>query len=237
MTFDISKYPEPEDYGEVLLRLIASPHRRPARVIEGAANLPGAQPGDALILIGETKGHLGASLYAREWLGLKQGELGRPPPVDFDAEKKNADFSRSLIEQGLVNAVHYVSEGGIACAAVEMALASNLKLYMELDSGHAMNWPAGKPYSAPGFLFGEPFGCYLIAGQRAEQIYEMGLTAGIRISWLGLGDFWAKNDLESHIDWADSDLLIEEDFVGIRVELPLSRLREAHEGWLPPHSL
>ena len=80
------------------------------------------QPGDVLILIGETKGHLGASLYAREWLGLKGEELGPPPRVDLEMEIRNAAFVRKLIEDGRVNAVHDVSDGGIACAAAEMAL-------------------------------------------------------------------------------------------------------------------
>ena len=52
------------------------------------ATLKGAQPGHTLILIGETKGHLGASLYAREILGLKGEDLGPPPPVDL--ETRNA---------------------------------------------------------------------------------------------------------------------------------------------------
>ena len=66
------------------------------------ATLKGAQPGDMLVLIGETKGHLGASLYAREWLGLEADELGPPPPVDLETEKRNADFVRSLIEHCLL---------------------------------------------------------------------------------------------------------------------------------------
>ena len=90
------------------------------------ATLKGAQPGDALILIGEARGHLGAGLYARVWLGLKGDDLGPPPPVDLAIEKKNAGFIRSLINAGLVNAVHDVSDGGIACAAAEMALAGGI---------------------------------------------------------------------------------------------------------------
>ena len=46
------------------------------------ATLKGAQPGDSIILIGDIENaHLGASLYAREWLGLKGESLGPPPPV------------------------------------------------------------------------------------------------------------------------------------------------------------
>ena len=53
--------------------------------------------GDAVLLIGETKGHLGQSLYLREIEGREEGAA---PPVDLAAEKKNGDFVRRLIEQG-----------------------------------------------------------------------------------------------------------------------------------------
>lgn len=90
--------------------------------------LGGARSGDRLILVGETAGHLGASLFARQILALNNDQLGPPPPVDLLLEKKTADFVRHLIVGGLVNAAHDVSDGGLACAAVEMALASHLGL-------------------------------------------------------------------------------------------------------------
>ena len=45
--------------------------------------------GDAIILIGETKGHLGPSIYLREMEGREEGA---PPPVDLAAEKKQRRF-------------------------------------------------------------------------------------------------------------------------------------------------
>ncbi|WP_022694582.1 AIR synthase-related protein [Ponticaulis koreensis] len=164
MTFDISKYPEPEDYGEVLLRLMASPHRRPAPVFPGVESLPDAQPGDVLIQIGETKGHLGASLYSREWLGLKDDELGPPPPVDLAVEKKNADFVHSLIEQGFVNAVLDIRDGGIACAVAEMALASGI--------GVAFDYCIDEPWRA----FEEINGVFLLAVKRKRTDHIIDLS-------------------------------------------------------------
>ena len=43
------------------------------------------------MLIGETAGELGASLYLREVLGR---EDGAPPPVDLAVERRNGDFVR-----------------------------------------------------------------------------------------------------------------------------------------------
>ena len=160
------------------------------------ATLKGAQPGDTLILFGETKGHLGASLYAREILGLKVDEAGPPPPVDLEVEKRNADFVRSLIEKGLVNAVHDVSDGGIACAAAELALAAKC--------GVAFN----ETFDASlGNLFGERVGAFLIS---------VGADTFDQWNFEGEG--------ASQIGRFEGSSI---------VEVPLSRLRDAHEGWLP----
>src|SRR3546814_13426914 len=51
-------------------------------------------PGETLVLVGETRGHLGCSLYLRDVEG-KPG--GPPPPVDLAAERRNGDFVRPPI--------------------------------------------------------------------------------------------------------------------------------------------
>lgn len=51
---------------------------------------------------------------------------GRAPPVDLAAERGAGEIILRLIEEGLVNAVHDCSDGGLAIALAEMALASGL---------------------------------------------------------------------------------------------------------------
>src|SRR5690606_5454207 len=77
--------------------------------------------GEVLILIGETRGHLGQSLYLRELLGREEGA---PPPVDLAAERRNGDFVRDEILAGKVKACHDISDGGLAVAVAEMCLAA-----------------------------------------------------------------------------------------------------------------
>src|SRR5690606_9998283 len=57
--------------------------------------------GEAIVLIGETAGWLGSSVYL--WL-IENREEGAPPPVDLDAEKRNGDFVRAAILAGRVSA-------------------------------------------------------------------------------------------------------------------------------------
>jgi len=47
---------------------------------------------DVLMLIGDTRGHLGQSVFLRE---IQAMETGAAPPVDLAAEKKHAEFVRA----------------------------------------------------------------------------------------------------------------------------------------------
>src|SRR5215467_7585802 len=118
------------------------------------AGFSGLKAGDHVLLVGETRGELGASLYLRELFGR---EDGAPPPVDLALEKKNGDFVRGLIRSGAVRLVHDLSDGGLVCAAAEMALASGVGVVLEPDSG--------LPIHAE--LFGEDQARYLLAAPDA----------------------------------------------------------------------
>ena len=78
--------------------------------------------GDAILLVGANGLHLGQSAYLRDVEGREEGA---PPPVDLTLEKKNGDFVRNLINDGQVTACHDISDGGLAAAVIEMALAGN----------------------------------------------------------------------------------------------------------------
>lgn len=77
--------------------------------------------GDDIYLIGETKGHLGQSIYLRE---IFKKEEGTPPTVDLALEKKTGDYVRKLIDDKKITACHDLSDGGLIVAIAEMAMAS-----------------------------------------------------------------------------------------------------------------
>ncbi|WP_408740297.1 phosphoribosylformylglycinamidine synthase subunit PurL [Acetobacter sp. AN02] len=104
-----------------------------------------------LLLIGETKGHLGQSIWLREVLGRETGEA---PEVDLAAEKRNGDFVRSQILAGNVAACHDVADGGILIAVAEMVMAGS--------SGCRLDVPeSGMRPEA--YWFGEDQARYLLA--------------------------------------------------------------------------
>src|SRR6266436_1908181 len=79
--------------------------------------------GELVLLIGETKGWLGQSVYLRDVCGREEGA---PPPVDLSAEKRNGRVVRGMIHAGTATAVHDVSDGGLLIALAEMAIASGI---------------------------------------------------------------------------------------------------------------
>ena len=108
--------------------------------------------GEAILLIGETRGWLGQSLYLREICGREEGA---PPPVDLAAERRHGDFVRGLIRDGLVTAVHDISDGGLLVALAEMAMASGI--------GAVLEAPSNVPAHA--FWFGEDQARYVVTAK------------------------------------------------------------------------
>jgi phosphoribosylformylglycinamidine synthase len=128
--------------------------------------------GNALILVGETKGHLGCSLYLRELLGR---EDGAPPPVDLAAERRNGDFVRAEIEASRVAACHDVSDGGLLVALADMAMAGGL--------GAAIEPPTALPAHA--WAFGEDQARYLIETAEPEALLRAAQVAGVPAARIG----------------------------------------------------
>src|SRR5690606_22216789 len=91
----------------------------------------GMAEGDVLVLIGETHGELGSSLYLREVLGREEGA---PPPVALALERRTGDFVRGRIEAGKLTVVHDLSDGGLIGAAADMALASDTGVVLDATS-------------------------------------------------------------------------------------------------------
>ncbi|MCG0995745.1 phosphoribosylformylglycinamidine synthase subunit PurL [Acetobacter indonesiensis] len=127
----------------------------------------------ALVLIGETKGELGQSIWLREILGREEG---RPPQVDLVAEKRNGDFVRNEILNGTVTACHDIADGGILVAAAEMVMASGIGCELESpDSG----------IRPEAFWFGEDQARYLVCVKDADGFCQKAEKAGVPARLIG----------------------------------------------------
>ena len=159
--------------------------------------------GEDVLLVGGPPGWLGRSA----WLAVVAGrEEWAPPPVDLAAERRNGEFVAALIAGGRVSAVHDLSDGGLAVALAEMAIASGIGASVEsLGPEHA-------------FFFGEDQGRYVLTAPPAETaaIIAEAERAGVPLLRLG-------------VTGGDSLKL------GGAPPIALSKLRQAHESWLPDY--
>ncbi len=160
-----------------------------------------------IIVIGETRGHLGCTLYLRE---IAQREEGAPPPVDLEAERANGDFVRGLITSGAVTACHDISDGGLLVAVAEMALASGI--------GADLTPPADMG-SLPlhGWAFGEDQARYIICARDGAPVLAAAVKAGIPAAVIG------STVADETLKMAGNGTI------------SLTELREPHEGWLPAY--
>jgi phosphoribosylformylglycinamidine synthase subunit PurL len=176
--------------------------------LERRATADALKPGDVLVLIGDTTGHLGQSVYARDLFKLG----GAAPKVDLALEKKNGDFVRALIADGAVRAAHDLSDGGLAIAAAEMALGSNVGVSLGYQGD----------LSDAAFLYAEDQARYLIAvpANKAEALDAKARAAGV--AYLVVGEAGGRE-----ISYLGAS--------GQRERVSLDDLRKAHEEWLPAY--
>ena len=139
-----------------------------------AASLAFKTAGEDIWLVGGAPNWLGCSA----WLATVAGrEEGAPPPVDLAAERRNGEFVASLIRSGKVSAVHDLSDGGLAVALAEMAMAGGIGGNVEAESGlsHA-------------FFFGEDQGRYVLTATPTQSavIAEEAKRLGVPLARIGV---------------------------------------------------
>ncbi|MCD6519389.1 MAG: phosphoribosylformylglycinamidine synthase subunit PurL [Anaerolineae bacterium] len=134
--------------------------------------------GDPLFILGETRRELGGSHYYK----VRNLEGGKVPGVAA-AGPATAKALHRAIQQGMVRACHDCSEGGLAVAAAEMALAGNLGLEIAL----AQVPVAGdeKP-DDEWLLFAESNGRYLVEVEAARVSEFEALMTDIPHAQIGL---------------------------------------------------
>jgi phosphoribosylformylglycinamidine synthase len=161
--------------------------------------------GDSIILIGETTGWLGQSA----WLATVCGrEEGAPPPVDLAVERRNGDVVRGLIAAQRATTCHDLSDGGLAVALAEMAMAGGIGATITA-------LPAGPAHAV---LFGEDQARYLLAvpTASADAVLAQAKAAGVPAMAIGM---------------TGGDRLT----LPGETALAISALKTAHESWLPDY--
>ncbi|OZE91689.1 phosphoribosylformylglycinamidine synthase II [Rhodococcoides fascians] len=165
----------------------------------------GLEPGETLILLGETHDEFDGSIWAQ----VEHDHLGGvPPKVDLAREQLLADILLASSRDGLVSAAHDLSEGGLAQAVVEAALAG--------ETGCRIIVPEGAdPFVT---LFSESSGRVLVAVPRTEETRFTGMCTARGLPWARVGV----------VDEGSDSIEVQGQF-----SVPMTELRETFESTLP----
>ncbi|WP_040610982.1 phosphoribosylformylglycinamidine synthase subunit PurL [Oceaniovalibus guishaninsula] len=140
-------------------------------LIDRLEDMIGAAPrdGDLALVLGRTRGHLGQSALLACAFGREDGP---PPSVDLDAERRHGAFV--LANRTLLSAATDLSDGGLALAAFEMAVAGGIGVTIDAKRKTAS-------------LFGEDQGRYLLAApfDAAEALMVAAGQAGVPLRTVG----------------------------------------------------
>jgi phosphoribosylformylglycinamidine synthase subunit PurL len=179
-------------------------------------------PGDSLYLLGETRDELGGS----EWAWAEHGHLGGlPPRVDLDAERALAEILVNASRDGLVDAAHDLSDGGLAQALVEGCLRFGVGARVWLDE-----LVERTGLDAFTVLFSESQARALVAVPRSEEVRFTDMCSARRFPHLRLGVVDTPPGVPGDgPDGAPSEPAL--DVQGL-FTLPLARLRAAHSSTL-----
>jgi phosphoribosylformylglycinamidine synthase len=136
-------------------------------------------PGLAVYLLGTTRAELSGS----EWASVVHGHLGgRPPAVDLDVERQLAEILVNCSRDGLVDAAHDLSDGGLAQALVESCLRYGTGARIWLDE------LCGR-FGIDEFvaLFSESAGRALVAVPRSEEVRFTDMCTARRFPHVRIG--------------------------------------------------
>tara|TARA_B100000945_G_scaffold263981_1_gene222963 strand:- start:935 stop:3127 length:2193 start_codon:yes stop_codon:yes gene_type:complete len=91
-------------------------------------NIKTKKPGNVILSIGKTLGHIDQSAFLRENFSIYDGP---PPEINLTNEKNNGMAVLKLINKGLVLSAHDISSGGMLVSLAEMSISSmlGLKIY------------------------------------------------------------------------------------------------------------
>ena len=142
-----------------------------------------SHPGDAVLLLGATRGHLGGSAY---WAEVLDCVGGPPPPIDLVAERALQETLIEAADRRRLRSAHDLSDGGLAVALAECCIGGPWAMTthgVDVDlSRHA------EQVSDEGWLFGEDGARAIVScpPEHVAEIQRLSHDRGVQCHYLGL---------------------------------------------------
>ena len=169
--------------------------------------------GDFIYLVGDGKPTLGGSEYLSVIHGL---EVGKPPALDIEAEKKMQAFLREAIDQGLLQSAHDVSDGGLAVCLAECCIAGGQGAFVALQP-----FSLSEQYISAVDLYGECTATVVVSISPERETEIEALLDKHDVSYSGFGQV-VPDTLTISPELTDNDII-----------LPVQEMRAAYEGAIP----
>ena len=170
--------------------------------------------GQAIYLLGTTGDELDGSEFARG-----RGHLGgTPPQVDLATEKTLGEILINASRDGMIDAAHDLSEGGLAAGLAEMSLRFGVGARVALDG--VCERDGVDAFSA---LFSESQSRAIVALPRSEEIRFTDMTSARGFAAIRVGV----------VDVQSGELEVAGPFEGGSFTLPLDELKEAWSSVIP----
>jgi phosphoribosylformylglycinamidine synthase len=135
------------------------------------------QPGDAIVLLGEPTGELGGSEYLAR---VHDVVAGAPPECDLAQERAVILALLGAIRDGVVESAHDCSDGGLAVALTECAIANREQMIGgDIDLS---GWNALPPRAV---LFGEAQGRIIVSTSEPARVIAIARQHGVPAREIG----------------------------------------------------
>jgi len=187
-----------------------------------------SEPGQSVYLLGTTRAELDGSA----WAEVAHSHLGGlPPQVDLEAERRLAEVLIRAARDGVADAAHDLSEGGLAQALVESSLRYGVGVQVDLA-------PLAERSGLTPFelLFSESTARALVAVPRSEgvRLEDLCTAQGVPVLKIGETAEACTPGAGAPVDELPADHV---HAAAVEVQglftLPLAEAREAFEGTLP----
>lgn len=181
-------------------------------------------PGQAVYLLGTTRGELDGSA----WAEVAHGHLGGlPPAVDLAAERTLAAILVNASRDDLVDAAHDLSEGGLAQGLVDACLRYGTGARVWLDE--LCERDGVTPFEA---LFAESTARAVVAVPRSEEVrfLDMCTARGVPVIRIGVTDDRGTDQADSDADESRPVLEVQDLF-----SVTLAELADVSRATLPQH--
>jgi len=179
---------------------------------ENIITLPFKEPGNEILLIGETKAELGGSEYHSV---IHNIEGGSPPEIEEEIIKARWNFIKDLYGEKLIKANHDVNKGGFLITVAEMCFKNNLGAHLNIKNY------AKESLREDEFLFSETAGRFIIESnpEDYDRIMEKAISHQVEVKKIGVISSEPKLKIIN--------------FKGKQIIIDLGKMKDAYNSTIP----